>query len=138
MSPTNTFLGAAANRSKNSLNFQIRLFPSLTFVELKLCDELERNDLNDDLLSCELVAPSYTQTRSFSPSFHGIRQNTRQRRNAQSEVLFTPRLLADYRVSVFKTTKKLLFKPFYKCFVIPHGFMNLVTYSVRWVSPHII
>lgn len=42
MSPTNTFLGAAANRSKNSLNFQIRLFPSLTFIELKLCDELER------------------------------------------------------------------------------------------------
>ena len=68
--------------------------------------------LTDDLLSCELVAPSYPQTRSFSPSFHGIRQNTRQRRNAQSEVLFTPRLLADYRVSVFKTTKKAIVQTF--------------------------
>ena len=68
--------------------------------------------ITENLLSCELVASSYSQTRSFSASFHGIQQNTRQRRNTQSEVLFTPRLLADYRVSMFKTTKKLLFKPF--------------------------
>ena len=69
--------------------------------------------ITENLLSCELVASSYSQTRSFSASFHGIRKkHVRQRRNTQSEVLFTPRLLADYRVSMFKTTKKLLFKPF--------------------------
>ena len=88
---------------------------------------LNENDFNGRFIVLWARCAELHANTKFSPSFHGIRQNTRQQRNAQSEVLFTPRLLADYRVSVFKTTKKLLFKPFYKCFVIPHGFMKLVT-----------